>query len=177
MFGIGIAPRQHSRFSSGSLRSNLVTLPGSKTLPCSIGAGGIHWPFPADRGCEESERRLFEDGKFFHADGKAQFIWSETRPLPEMPDAHYPFLLLTGRGSAAQWHTQTRTGKSEVLKKLYPPDVYVELNPRDAGDLKIRSGDWVTVSSQRGSLQAKAVVGIRRRSKSSCPCTMPRLIS
>ena len=120
--------------------------------------GGIQWPFPADRGCEESERRLFEDGKFFHADGKAQFIWSETRPLPEMPDAHYPFLLLTGRGSAAQWHTQTRTGKSEVLKKLYPPDVYVELNPRDAGDLKIRSGDWVTVSSQRGSLQAKAVV-------------------
>ena len=66
------------------------------------------------------------DGHFFHADGKARFIWSEPRPLPETPDAQYPFLLLTGRGSAAQWHTQTRTAKSEVLKKLYPADVYVE---------------------------------------------------
>jgi anaerobic selenocysteine-containing dehydrogenase len=75
-----------------------------------------------------------------------------------MSDARYPFILLTGRGSAAKWHTQTRTSKSEDLKKLYPADVYVELNPRDAGELKIRSGDWVTVSSQRGNLQAKAVV-------------------
>ncbi len=119
---------------------------------------GIQWPYPVQRDSEESERRLFHDGHFFHSDGKARFIWSEPRPLPEAPDAQYPLVLLTGRGSAAQWHTQTRTAKSEVLKKLYPADVYVEVNPRDASELKIRPGDWITVSSQRGSLQAKAVV-------------------
>jgi anaerobic selenocysteine-containing dehydrogenase len=41
---------------------------------------------------ERSERRLFEDGHFFHVDGKARFVWSEPRPLPEAPDAQYPFL-------------------------------------------------------------------------------------
>jgi assimilatory nitrate reductase catalytic subunit len=120
--------------------------------------GGIQWPYPIGQEHEESERRLFADGRFFHTDGRARFVWAEPRPLPEAPDAQYPFLLLTGRGSAAQWHTQTRTAKSEVLKKLYPAEVYVELNPRDAGELKIRPGDWVIVSSRRGSLQAKAVV-------------------
>ncbi|HEX3724950.1 MAG TPA: nitrate reductase [Pirellulales bacterium] len=119
---------------------------------------GIQWPYRLHGDCQQSERRLFEDGRFFHADGKARFIWSEPRPLPEALDAQYPLLLLTGRGSTAQWHTQTRTAKSQVLKKLYPADIYVELNPRDASELKIRPGDWVTVSSQRGSLQAKAVI-------------------
>jgi assimilatory nitrate reductase catalytic subunit len=124
--------------------------------------GGIQWPYANERDREPdgeaSERRLFADGRFYHADGKARFIWSEPNPLPEAPDARYPFLLLTGRGTVAQWHTQTRTGKSEILKKLYPADVYVEVNPRDASELAIKPGEWVTVSSQRGSIQAKAVV-------------------
>jgi assimilatory nitrate reductase catalytic subunit len=120
--------------------------------------GGVQWPYRVGQDDNGSERRLFADGRFFHADGKARFIWDEPRPLPESPDAKYPFLLLTGRGSAAQWHTQTRTSKSEVLRKLYPADLHVEINPRDAAELKIKSGDWLTVSSQRGSLKAKAVV-------------------
>jgi assimilatory nitrate reductase catalytic subunit len=120
--------------------------------------GGIQWPCTLGEDSDVLERRLFEDGQFYHADGRARFIGSEPTPLRETPDAHYPFLLLTGRGSAAQWHTQSRTSKSQILKKLYPADVYVELNPRDASELRIRPGDWVTVASQRGSLQAKAVV-------------------
>ncbi len=97
--------------------------------------GGVQWPYPVDAADAEPERRLFEDGRFFHPDGKARFIWGESRPMPETPDVAYPFLLLTGRGSAAQWHTQTRTSKSAVLRKLYPSENYVELNPRDAGEL------------------------------------------
>ncbi len=121
-------------------------------------SGGIQWPYPLDGHCDESERRLFTDGRFFTPDSRARFVWSEPRPLPEAPDAQYPLLLLTGRGSAAQWHTQTRTSKSEVLRKLYPAKIYVEVNPRDASRLKIRSGDLVTVASQRGRLHAKALV-------------------
>lgn len=119
---------------------------------------GIQWPFPVDARSDESERRLFAHGRFFHPDGKAWFVWSEPRAMPETPDSQYPFVLLTGRGSAAQWHTQTRTSKSAVLRKLYPPEIYVELNPCDANELKIKPGDWISVASQRGSLRAKAVI-------------------
>jgi assimilatory nitrate reductase catalytic subunit len=51
------------------------------------------------------ERRLFEDGRFYHTDGRARFICELPQPFPEQPTAKYPYILLTGRGSAAQWHT------------------------------------------------------------------------
>jgi anaerobic selenocysteine-containing dehydrogenase len=121
-------------------------------------SGGIQWPFPigTDPTLSSSERRLFEDGQFFHADGRARFVSEEPRPLPEQTGEHFPFVLLTGRGTAAQWHTQTRTAKSAVLRKLYPEEVYVEINPVDAQRLHIQRGDWITVASQRGRLRARA---------------------
>jgi len=116
--------------------------------------GGIQWPFrPGD---EPTQRQLFEDGRFYHADGRARFVFESPRQWPEPPNRRYPFVLLTGRGSAAQWHTQTRTAKSAVLRKLYPAEVYVEINPQDAKAVKIQSGQLVTVASQRGSVRARA---------------------
>jgi ferredoxin-nitrate reductase len=121
--------------------------------------GGIQWPFTAT-GADPpgSERRLFADGKFFTADGRARFVFDEPRALPEAPDAEYPFLLLTGRGSSAQWHTGSRTDKSRVLKKLAPGALYVEINPADAARLHVRPGDRVLVRSRRGEAGAAAVV-------------------
>jgi assimilatory nitrate reductase catalytic subunit len=142
----------------------------SKGQPCDIGgiadyamldrAGGIQWPLPAGAtvGEEDGERRLFGDGVFFHADGKARFVFDDPRPPPELTNDQYPYVLLTGRGSSSQWHTQTRTKKSAVLRRLYPKDVYVELNPTDAGKLKIPPGEWIEVSSRRGAIRARAFV-------------------
>jgi assimilatory nitrate reductase catalytic subunit len=121
-------------------------------------AGGIQWPFPADGADEAHERRLFEDGRFYHEDGKARLLFDPPRALPEETTTSLPFILLTGRGSASQWHTQTRTSQSEVLRKLYPPQIYVEINPTDARELQIRPGEQVCVISQRGRIQAKAVL-------------------
>lgn len=121
-------------------------------------AGGIQWPYPADGADDAAERRLFADGRFFHADGRARFLFEVPRQLPEPPTPSYPFLLLTGRGSASQWHTQTRTAKSEILRKLYPQQIYVEVHPDDARRLNIRPHQWVRVSSQRGELKAKAFI-------------------
>lgn len=103
-----------------------------------------------------SERRLFEDGRFFHADGRARFIFEPPRAAPEPPDAQYPFQLLTGRGTSAQWHTQTRTSKSAVLRTLYPEKIYLEINPADARRLGIRAQQKVAVSSRRGTIRATA---------------------
>ena len=142
--------------------------------------GGIQWPFPAvaatnrdaprdpaptvpSAACASTalaagERRLFEDGRYYHPDGRARFLYEDPRPLPEPPNDRFPLLLLTGRGSAAQWHTQTRTAKSAVLRKLYPARVYVEVNPADAKVRGIVTGDAVRVESRRGRITATAFV-------------------
>jgi anaerobic selenocysteine-containing dehydrogenase len=105
-----------------------------------------------------TQRRLFEDGRFFHRNGRAQFRFDPPTRAPELPDSEYPFFLLTGRGTSAQWHTQSRTAKSAVLRKLYPDQIYVEINPDDAKRLGIETGELVEVSSRRGQLEAVAFV-------------------
>ena len=125
--------------------------------------GGIQWPLPDSairnpQSAIAAERRLFEDGRFFHADGRARLLFDEPQPMPEQPDDEYPLLLLTGRGSVSQWHTQTRTRQSAVLRKLYPKQPYIEIHPGDAPPLGIRSGTQVVICSRRGSITAKAVL-------------------
>ena len=116
--------------------------------------GGIQWPLPEGRALAERERRLFTDGRFFTEDARAKFFFAEPRPLPEPTTNAYPLLLLTGRGSSSQWHTQTRTKRSEVLNKLSPKELYVEVSARDARELGIRPDEAVNVVSQRGSVRA-----------------------
>jgi assimilatory nitrate reductase catalytic subunit len=120
--------------------------------------GGVQWPYPEGAGDDRAERRLFADGRFYHEDGRARFIFEEPRPMPEPPTARYPYLLVTGRGTASQWHTQTRTAKSPVLRRLYPAEPYVEIHPDDARRERIRPNQQVVVQSQRGQLEARALV-------------------
>ncbi|HXN32264.1 MAG TPA: molybdopterin-dependent oxidoreductase, partial [Polyangiaceae bacterium] len=118
---------------------------------------GVQWPLPEGAPVEPaSERRLFEDGRFYHADGKARFCHCEPERLPEATNAEYPFTLLTGRGSSSQWHTLTRTGKSALLQKLGATDPYVEISPVDAEALGISPNSLVLVQSRRGKMAARA---------------------
>ncbi|MHA3769960.1 molybdopterin oxidoreductase family protein [Verrucomicrobiota bacterium sgz303538] len=141
----------------------------SRGQPCDISGvrdyamidecGGMQWPLSeaaATSAPPEQERRLFADGQFFTSDKKARFIFEEPRSAPEPPDEEYPLVLLTGRGSSSQWHTQTRTGKSDVLRKLSPAQIYVEINPSDAAHSNITAGSLVQVASRRGNLTALA---------------------
>jgi assimilatory nitrate reductase catalytic subunit len=140
----------------------------SRGQPCDISgiesyghldrAGGIQWPYRPAEKTDQNERRLFEDGKFFTDNQRARFHFSEPLSPPESPDQDYPFWLLSGRGTSSQWHTQSRTAKSDVLRKLYPEHLYVEVNPLDAQRIGIESGDRVTVSTRRGSLTAVALI-------------------
>ena len=140
----------------------------SKGRPCDFSgiadyaaidrAGGIQWPFPEGATLASNERRLFEDGRFYTPDGKARLLFEEPRPLPEPTSAAYPLTLLTGRGSSAQWHTQSRTGKSQVLRRLGSRGDYVEVSPEDARTRGIASNDLVEVFSPRGQVTAHAFV-------------------
>ena len=120
-------------------------------------AGGIQWPFP--EGSTEvagDQRRLFEDGRFFHPDGRARFHFEAPRAVVEPPSEAYPLTLLTGRGSSSQWHTQTRTSKSAVLRSLAAEEPYIEISPDDAAPRGLTSGDWAIVTSPRASMRARA---------------------
>jgi assimilatory nitrate reductase catalytic subunit len=124
--------------------------------------GGIQWPWSEDDQQKSSrpaqERRLFEDGRFFHESGRAKFLFEDPKPMPEAPCKKFPFVLLTGRGTVSQWHTETRTSKSPLLRKLYPSEPYVEIHPEDAIMLDIQPGEQVRVESRRGHAIVKAVV-------------------
>jgi anaerobic selenocysteine-containing dehydrogenase len=134
--------------------------------------GGVQWPCNTEDAARllhakdpmpnapfaANERRLFTDGQYFHPDGLAKFIFERPQPLSEPADSEYPFTLLTGRGTASQWHTQTRTGKSAILRKLYPPDAWLEMNQHDADSLGIPDGHMAEVSSRRGIIHLRVVV-------------------
>jgi anaerobic selenocysteine-containing dehydrogenase len=53
--------------------------------------------------------------------------------------------------------TAGRTSKSDVLKKLYPKECYVEVNTEDARRLQIRSNSFVAVISRRAEIRASAL--------------------
>jgi assimilatory nitrate reductase catalytic subunit len=140
----------------------------SRDQPCDISGiggyaeleqnGGMQWPVPTGSDGLATERRLFEDGKFFTKNARARFVFDAPRPMPETVTERFPLLLLTGRGSSSQWHTETRTSKSAVLKKLAPKVPYVEIDPDDAQALGIGPTDWVRVTSQRGSIEVRAQI-------------------
>jgi predicted molibdopterin-dependent oxidoreductase YjgC len=122
-------------------------------------AGGIQWPFPQGSTLiAGDERRLFDDGRFYHPDGRARFLFEEPRPVAEALSADFPLMLLTGRGSSSQWHTQTRTAKSALLCSLGEQEPYVEISPQDAAARTLAGGDWTLVVSARGSMRARARV-------------------
>jgi anaerobic selenocysteine-containing dehydrogenase len=160
--------------------------------------GGIQWPWSLpqnggrgrDQGASASppgegnavspgiprSRRLFEDHRFFTPDGRARFVFERRAAPPEQTDAAYPMVLLTGRGSSAQWHTQSRTSKSEILRKLYPSELLIEIHPEDARELGIQDGGAVTVTSRRASIGATArVTRTIRRGQVFLPMHDPRV--
>jgi anaerobic selenocysteine-containing dehydrogenase len=124
---------------------------------------GMQWPQPnatKDATTDDSSvnRRLFADGHFFHADGKARFVTDMPVASPETVDVEFPLVLLTGRQSSAQWHTGTRTERSAVLRSISVPIDVIQLNPADAALRNISHGDPVVVRSRRGSEQLVAFV-------------------
>ena len=101
-------------------------------------------------------KRLYTDLRFPTSDGRARFSAYHSRGLAEPPDPNYPFVLTTGR-LYGHWHTQTRTGRIEKIRKMHPQP-FIEIHPRDAKAIGIQDEDWVEVRSRRGTAQFPAKV-------------------
>jgi predicted molibdopterin-dependent oxidoreductase YjgC len=75
----------------------------------------------------------------------------------EEPDADYPLFLTTGR-LVYHFHTRTKTGRAPALAAAAPDD-FVQMAREDAGRLGVADGDWIRVTSRRGSAEARARIG------------------
>ncbi|WP_211473129.1 nitrate reductase [Collimonas humicola] len=118
----------------------------------------VQWPLPADAAGErQGTARLFADGRFAHADGRARFIATAPRAPRHAVDGDYPLSLNTGR-VRDQWHTMTRTGKSPRLAD-HVPESFIDMHPQDALLYGVREGMLARVSSQWGEMVAKVQHG------------------
>jgi len=111
----------------------------------------VQWPLP-EGATPEKASRLYADGIFPTPDGRARLICGEWTPFPEQPGPGYPFILNTGR-TVEHWHTRTKTREVPILERL-SPRAWLEMNPRDAMRLGLRSHDAVDIVSRRGATRA-----------------------
>jgi len=111
-------------------------------------ARGIQWPLREGSGNAIGDPRLYTDGLFQTANGKANLI-----PLPyiennEIPCEKYPFWMNSGR-VVEHFHTRTKTGKLGNLNK-FSPTPYMEMNPDAAREQGVAHQSYVRLVSRRG---------------------------
>ncbi len=110
---------------------------------------GLQWPCNEDT-TPQGSQRLYTDGVFQFADGKARLLALPFVDNNERPDQQYPFWLNSGR-VVEHFHTRTRTGKVGNANK-FSPTPYMEMNPQAAENLGIEHGTYVKVISRRGDV-------------------------
>src|SRR3954469_11618561 len=121
--------------------------------------------FPSDAGtCETFGHDLITGGiispEKYRANnpaGRAILKPAEYVPPSEEPDKKFPYLLTTGR-LVHHFHTRTKTGRAAELQDA-APDETIQIAAEDASKLRIREGDWVCITSRRGSIEAQANIG------------------
>jgi anaerobic selenocysteine-containing dehydrogenase len=131
---------------------------------------GERWPykeltFPTDAEyCETFGHDLITGGAVspekYRANnpaGRAILKPAEYFPPSEQPDKTYPYLLTTGR-LVHHFHTRTKTGRAPELQSA-AADERIQIAAEDASKLRVKEGDWIRLTSRRGSIEAQATIG------------------
>jgi assimilatory nitrate reductase catalytic subunit len=122
-------------------------------------SGPQQWPLR--EGATQGTPRLYGDGVFPTADGRARFIELQHRPPAEATDPRHPLHLNTGR-LRDQWHGMSRSGLVARLH-AHAPEPAIEMNARDMERRGIAEGDLVRVKGKRGSLLLRAAASATLR--------------
>ena len=110
--------------------------------------------WPASDGAVADSARLFADGVFPTADGRARFVATPPRAPRHSTTAEFPLVLNTGR-VRDQWHSMTRTARAPQLN-AHEPEPYVDLHESDAQAAGIEPGTLARVLTRWGSMRARA---------------------
>jgi formate dehydrogenase major subunit len=123
----------------------------------NLGPMGKLYPNPDPEGSDGTVVLFGE--QFGTDDGKAHLVPAEWMPAKELPDEEFPFVLNTGR-LLEHWHTGSMTRRSFALDAIQP-EAQAWLNPDDAAAMGIADGDFVRITSRRGSIELRAKLSHR----------------
>jgi len=113
--------------------------------------GPQQWPFKT--GEQQGKKRLYADGVFETANGKAQFTIATYKPTADKTNAKQPLHLLTGR-LRDQWHGMSRTGTIAQLYNHVEAPV-LSMNEDDMQRRQLKDNDIVKISNKRGELNVR----------------------
>jgi len=105
--------------------------------------------------------RLYTDGIFATANGRARFKDVRHQPLAEATNSHYPFHLNTGR-LRDQWHGMSRSGSvARLFGHVELP--LISMAEQDMKRHLLQNGDLVKVKSRRGEIILHVTVSAEQR--------------
>jgi formate dehydrogenase major subunit len=96
---------------------------------------------------------VFGDG-FPRDNNRARFTPASVIPPDEVPDAEYPFVLITGR-QLEHWHTGSMTRRASTLDAL-EPEANCSLHPSTLRKLGVEAGGYIALSTRRGTVTVMA---------------------
>jgi nitrate reductase NapA len=94
-------------------------------------------------------------------DGRALVFALPYEPPAEVPDAEFPFWLVTGR-VLEHWHSGSMTERVPELHKAFP-HALVYMHPDDAAGLGLNRGSEIRLSSRRGDMLSRVETRGRNR--------------
>ena len=112
---------------------------------------GIQWPCPNED--HPGTPILHANGPIRNG-GKGLLKCLTWQPSPDVGDPEYPYILNSSR-ILYHYHTRTMTDRTRAIH-FTAPRKWVELWYEDAMELGIQEGEWIKVSSKRGSIFAEA---------------------
>ncbi len=107
-----------------------------------------------------SRRTNFLGRQIFYHRWQSAFR-SDMRKRARRPVAEFPLTLNTGR-IRDQWHTMTRSGRSQRLSQHFA-EPYVELHPEDAVRYALTDADLVRVSTGLGAILVRVLISARQK--------------
>ena len=108
----------------------------------------IQWP--VNKAYPNGRQRFFDDGQFFTANKRAQFVSLNPRLPVTKTTSDLPLIMNTGR-IRDQWHTMTRTGKTDaLLQHLSEP--FVDIHPTDAEAYSLQQDELAVINNNHGEI-------------------------
>ena len=108
--------------------------------------------YPCDSETSLGHEVVFGEG-FPIEGGRGKFVPANILPSDELPDKEFSMILTTGR-QLEHWHTGAMTRRASNLDAI-EPEPTVSLSPVDIENINLKAGDYVQVTTRRGSIKLR----------------------